>query len=62
MPTVLKVQMKVLAEATRNLTLNPGLHALEAYRSAIIPSNVLAVGKNAKKFGCCQCVRPKEEV
>ena len=34
--------------------MNPGFVALVAYSSPRMPSNVHAVGKNAKKDGCCQ--------
>lgn len=40
------------------LTLNVGLATLEAYKSPRSPSNVFAVGYQAKKFGCCQFVIP----
>ena len=39
-------------------TLKPGLAVLEDSKSPSIPSKVLAVGKYAKKDGCCQCVKP----
>jgi hypothetical protein len=39
-------------------TLKPGLVVLEEYSSPKIPSNVQAVGKYAKKEGCCQWVNP----
>lgn len=39
-------------------TLKPGLQVLLEYKSPSIPSKVHAVGKYAKKDGCCQCVRP----
>lgn len=39
-------------------TLKPGFDVLEDRRSPRMPSNVHAVGKYAKKEGCCQCVKP----
>jgi len=40
--------------------LKPGFETLERYKSPSIPSKVHAVGKYAKKEGCCQCVIPSE--
>ena len=47
-----------LKERKRLRTLNPGLAVLEEYSSPMMPSNVHAVGKYAKKAGCCHIVRP----
>src|SRR5258708_22427636 len=44
---------------TSKRTLKPGLAVLEDSKSPSIPSKVLAVGKYAKKDGCCQCVKPR---
>ena len=55
-PSAIHVQCDALSRTV--LTLKPGLETLEEYRSPMMPSKLQAVGKYAKKLGCCQCVRP----
>ena len=43
----------------RSLTLKPGLAVLVEYKSPSMPSKVFAVGKYAKKEGCCHIVKPE---
>lgn len=57
-PTIASIQPKPRSRIWPARTLKPGFVVPAEYKSPRIPSKVHAVGKYAKKFGCCQCVRP----